>query len=579
MISTAPEAELEGRGDGRTLDVRQIIVALVVAAVIVASGILAGVSQYASARRLLIDDAQTRAVRFDTVYREASEARLQALRLGAEIIARDTLIVTALAQRDRAELARRSVPLFEQVLKPRFGVTILGFQVTADVNFFRAHRPDLFGDSLADRAMVAAVLKARVPIAGLEIGRIGPELRVIAPVVSGETYVGNLELGSSPWDALQIAAQATGLDFGFALDRRTAETLDRARGTTDLMKGEVLYIRFSRPEARDLLASVPFAPAETEPRASRGEAREAFVQTIPILDVSRQPVIHITVAQDLTDALAQARNRILLYTASATAILLAVILVGLFQFRALRARLERSFSGRLQEVRSKARAYDRISQSLQDLDAWKLGVLIELILLIRDPLTAIQGAIDTAARGTREASGPALAFAVGEVRRLNAAVEDQSTMLLMRDRLKHAEPEPVDLATLVSEIAAETGGSPAIQLAVSAGLPRARCNAALSRAALRTLVLTLQRRSDATSVVVALEPENGAIVGRVSAPGTWRGGPPSFDPLVAFGTATAGEPGSPLILARLTFEHFGGSLAILEGEATQVGFRFILKAA
>ncbi|WP_336486356.1 cache domain-containing protein [Methylobacterium nigriterrae] len=578
-ISTVLDSGFEGRGDGAALDMRQIILALVVTAVIVGGGILAGVSQYASSRHVLIHDAETRASRFDTVYREASEARLQSLRLGAEIIARDTLIVAALTQRDRAELARRSVPLFEQVLKPRFGVTILGFQVTADVNFFRAHRPDLFGDSLADRAMVAAVMKSRLPVAGLEIGRIGPELRVIAPVISGETYVGNLELGSSPWDALQIAAQATGLDFGFALDRRTAETLDRARGTTDLTKGEVLYIRFSRPEARDLLAAAPFNPAETAPLAARGETREVFVQTIPILDVSRQPVIHITVAEDLTDALADARNRIALYTGLATAILLAVVLVGLFQFRALRARLERSFSGRLQEVRSKARAYDRISQSLRDLDAWKVGLLTELILLVRDPLTAVQGAIDTAARGTCEVSGPALAFAASEVRRLNAAVEDQSTMLLMRDRLKRAEVESVDLASLASEVVTEAGGPPAVQLNVPAGLPPARCNAPLLRAALRTIVVTLQRRTVTTSIVVALKLEDGAIVGRVAGSGTWRGNPPSLDELVAFGTTTEEEPGSPLILARLTLQQFNGSLSFLEGEANRVGFLFDLKTA
>ncbi|WP_246696785.1 cache domain-containing protein [Methylobacterium planeticum] len=558
---------------------RQIILALVVTAVIMAGGILAGVSQYASSRHVLLHDAETRASRFDTVYREASEARLQSLRLGAEIIARDTLIVGALTQRDRAELARRSVPLFEQVLKPRFGVTILGFQVTADVNFFRAHRPDLFGDSLADRVMVAAVMKSRLPVAGLEIGRIGPELRVIAPVISGETYVGNLELGSSPWDALQIAAQATGLDFGFALDRRTAETLDRARGTTDLTKGEVLYIRFSRPEARDLLAAAPFNPAETVPSASRGETREVFVRTIPILDVSRQPVIHITVAEDLTDALAEARRGIVLYTGLATAILLAVVLVGLFQFRALRARLERSFSGRLQEVRSKARAYDRISQSLHDLDAWKLGLLTELVLLIRDPLTAVQGAIDTAVRGTREVSEPALVFAASELRRLNTAVEDQSTMLLMRDRLKRAEPGSVDLAALVTEIAGEAGGAPAIQLTVPAGLPPARCNASLMRAALRTIVFTLQRRMVGSSIVVALKLEDGAIVGRVAGSGGWRASPPSLDELVAFGTATEEEAGSLLILARLTLERFDGSLTILEGETNRVGFLFSLKAA
>src|SRR5690242_10169446 len=76
-ISTVLDSGFEGRGDGAALDMRQIILALVVTAVIVGGGILAGVSQYASSRHVLIHDAETRASRFDTVYREASEARLQ----------------------------------------------------------------------------------------------------------------------------------------------------------------------------------------------------------------------------------------------------------------------------------------------------------------------------------------------------------------------------------------------------------------------------------------------------------------------------------------------------------------------
>ncbi|GEP10009.1 cache domain-containing protein [Methylobacterium gnaphalii] len=576
---TRPEAGFDAVGEGRSLDRRQLIVALVVAVVIVGGGVLAGVSQYAGARYALIHDAQTRATRFETIYREASEARLQAIRLGAEIIARDPSIVAALMQRDRAELARRSVPLFEQVLKPRFAVTILGFQVNADVNFFRAHRPDLFGDSLAERSMVSAVMKSRVPVAGLEIGRIGPELRVIAPVISGDTFAGNVELGSSPWDALQIAAQATGLDFAFALDRRTAETLDRTRGATELTKNDVLYIRFSRPEVRDLLAEAPYSPADAAPQATRSGGHELFVQTIPIEDVSRQPVIHITVAEDLTGALAEARNRILFYTTIATTLLLAVILVGLFQFRALRARLERSFSGRLQELRTKARAYDQISQSLHDLDAWKLGLLTELVLLIRDPLTAVQGAIDRAMKDNPQASGPALAFAATEIRRLNAAVDDQSTMLLMRDRLTRVEPEPVDLASLAAEVTGEAGSAPAIQLAVPAGLPPVRCNAPLLRAALRSIIQTVMKRSDATVIVVALKVEGGSVVGRVAGTGTWRGTPPSLDEVVTFGAASEKDAGNPLILARLTLEQFNGSLSLLEGEPGRVGFQFDLKAA
>lgn len=576
---TLPDTGPVLRGEHGASDVRQIILALVVSVVIVAGGLLAGVSQYAGARRALVDDARTRALRFDAVYREASEARLQALRLAAEIVARDTLVIDPLARRDRAELARRAVPLFEQILKPRFGVTLLGFQGTDETTFLRAHRPEQFGDSVAGRAMGAAVTRGRSTVAGLEIGRAsGPELRAMSPVVSGETLVGTVELGSSLFEALQIAAQATGLDFGFAMDRRAAEALDRPPGPEALQKGDAVYIRFSRPEVRDLLAAAPVDLAEQAPQVVDSAGREIFVRTAPVLDVSRQPAVRITLVEDLTAPLAERRGQIVLYTALGTALLLALVLAGLLQFRALRTRLERSFSGRLREVHAKAQAYDRISQSLRDLTAWKLGLLGELVLLIRDPLTAVQGALETAGRAGEPSAGPALAFAAGEVRRLNAAVADHTTMLSMRDRLRRVEAGPVDLAGLADAVAADAGGAPAIRAAVPADLPPAQANAALLRAALRTLVLTLQRGSDTAPIVIEAAPEGDGIAGRIAGSGGWSGEPPGLEEVAAFGSAMRQQAGSPLILARLTVEHFGGTLAVLD-EPGGAGFRFTLRAA
>ncbi|WP_163468077.1 hypothetical protein, partial [Klebsiella michiganensis] len=62
--------------------------------------------------------------RFETVFREAVESRLQSLRLGAEILARDEGIASALARRDRADLAQRTVGFYNESLAPRFRLSI-----------------------------------------------------------------------------------------------------------------------------------------------------------------------------------------------------------------------------------------------------------------------------------------------------------------------------------------------------------------------------------------------------------------------------------------------------------------------
>ncbi|MGX7705299.1 cache domain-containing protein [Methylobacterium sp. Gmos1] len=559
---------------GTTFGTRQVLLALVAAVAACAIGLLTGVGQYASARRAVADDAENRAARFEAVFREASEARLQALRLGVEVLARDEGIVEAFRRRDRAELARRTVPLYEQVLKPRFGVTVFDFPGTDGTMFFRAHRADLFGDSVAERAMVTATLKSRITVAGLEIGRSGPELRAMTPVVAGEALIGALELGSSPWDALQIAAQATGLDFAFAMDRRTAELLDRVRGSADLAKGDVLYIRTSKPGIRDLLAGAAFDPGAAGAMLLASEGREIFLRTIPVPDASRQPVTRVTVVEDLTEGLSARRTTIVLYTGLATLVLLGLILTGIFQFRALRARLEESFAGRLQEVRSKALAYDRMNHTLRDLQGWKLGILSELVLVVRNPLAAVQGALDAAR--PRAGASPEIAFAAGEIGRLNAAFDDHVKMLAMRDRLQRIDVEPVDFAAMLAELLDESGSYDRIAIAA---LPPVAGNAALLRAAFRALVHALPRRANAVGLSVEAWSEGAAVSGLITGTGAWAAGPPALDEAVAFASGLGPRLGESLVLARLTIEGFGGALALVDEDPRRIGFSFTLRSA
>ena len=68
---------------------RQILLAAAAVLAVVAVGLLAGVSQYAGAKHDLVAETETGAGRFEAVFREAVESRLQSLRLAAEILARD----------------------------------------------------------------------------------------------------------------------------------------------------------------------------------------------------------------------------------------------------------------------------------------------------------------------------------------------------------------------------------------------------------------------------------------------------------------------------------------------------------
>uniref|UniRef100_UPI0013DB87B7 hypothetical protein n=1 Tax=Serratia marcescens TaxID=615 RepID=UPI0013DB87B7 len=79
---------------------RQIVIAIVAGVAVVGVSVLAAVSLYAGAKQQLVSQLDVASERFETVFREAVESRLQSLRLGAEILARDEGIASALARRD-----------------------------------------------------------------------------------------------------------------------------------------------------------------------------------------------------------------------------------------------------------------------------------------------------------------------------------------------------------------------------------------------------------------------------------------------------------------------------------------------
>ncbi|WP_375460843.1 cache domain-containing protein [uncultured Enterovirga sp.] len=564
---------------------RQSLLAVAAVMLVAGGGLLAAVSQYAGAKRQLVAELETGADRFETVFREAVESRLQSLRLGADILARDESIAGALARRDRTELSQRTVNFYNDVLAPRFRLSILGFQTPEGITFFRAHRPSLLGDDASARTAVATALKSRVSIAGIELGRIGPELRAVTPIVLDDKLVGSVELGSGVLEPLQVASRATGLDFAFAVDEKASEALDRPYNPrTDVLRTGALYFAFSRPEIREILQGAAFDPASPEPRIFEASDRTTFAQTIPVNDIGGRPMTRITLLRDLTAQLADLRTSIALRTTAIGTSILLLVLFGLFRFRSLRAGLERSFSGRLQELREKAHAYDALRQRLRDVDAWKIAIVNELVLLLKDPLVAIQGALETAG-GAQQASrtplqptSSALTFAAAEIRRLRAALDSQLEVIGLRNGWRSVATERVTLGALAGNLPGTLpGGTPVTIVGETADLQVAG-DRALLRSAFAAVTAALDRLTEADTLSFQAELRGSEIVGRLAGPGRWRADTPRLDDTAPLGSLAAGEPDDGLAAARAVFERLGGSLDVVATPG-EVGFNFTLRPA
>jgi len=104
-------------------------------------------------------------------------------------------LIEAFARRDRRpELAAIALAAVEPLR--RSDIDIYHFYLPDNRTFFRAHRPDLYGDDLTDlRPLVVEVNRTREAVVGWEEGVNGFALRHLEPLFYQGEYVGALELG------------------------------------------------------------------------------------------------------------------------------------------------------------------------------------------------------------------------------------------------------------------------------------------------------------------------------------------------------------------------------------------------
>ncbi|MER2604773.1 MAG: cache domain-containing protein [Siculibacillus sp.] len=103
-------------------------------------------------------------------------------------------VVDAFAKRDRA-LLQREVEVAFAALKDE-GIVQFQFHTAPAISFLRLHQPDKFGDDLSGfrHTVVEAIKKGQV-VEGLESGKAGTGIRVVAPIRRGGEMLGTLEFG------------------------------------------------------------------------------------------------------------------------------------------------------------------------------------------------------------------------------------------------------------------------------------------------------------------------------------------------------------------------------------------------
>ncbi|ENM5787047.1 methyl-accepting chemotaxis protein [Vibrio metoecus] len=115
----------------------------------------------------------------------------------ATLIANSPSIQKAFSEGDRQSIAAQTLPLY-QAMKERYDATQLQFHTPPATSFYRAHKPEKFGDDLSSfRFTVLQVNQSKQPVMGLENGVAGLGNRGVVPVFYEGKLIGSVEFGLS----------------------------------------------------------------------------------------------------------------------------------------------------------------------------------------------------------------------------------------------------------------------------------------------------------------------------------------------------------------------------------------------
>ncbi|WP_407312374.1 methyl-accepting chemotaxis protein [Desulfosporosinus sp. SB140] len=177
----------------RTMSVRTRVTLLMGIVIIAVVTLLSAASFWNAERLLKMNELQTEKLVEQGIQDEFGN-RLDRAKSSVLSMTMNPDVAKALAERDRAALARLVQPVFNEIKKE--GFSQLQFHLAPATSFYRAHSPSKFGDDLTKlRPTVVTANKEHRIVEGLEEGVEGYGFRVVVPVNYQDQWVGSAEYG------------------------------------------------------------------------------------------------------------------------------------------------------------------------------------------------------------------------------------------------------------------------------------------------------------------------------------------------------------------------------------------------
>ena len=575
-----------------------VMTGLVLVALLVASFI--GISAYKTRTDHIIELAEAKFKKFEVIFEELVKSRYKAMGLGADTLLLDHDLTHAFANRDRKKTAMELDDFYESVRK-RHDLIQVNLYIPPATLFYRAHHPELAQMDMSKvRHSVVEVSKNQQRLMVVETGAGGVVgIRALVPVFKEEVFQGTIEFVTSFHFPLEEAADRTEMGWAFGITEAVWKNTERPNDDKiDIKKGNDIYFEYSDSAIQKIIKAADFDPRATDFIITKLEDKTVFIHTLKVSSFNGEPVVTVAVVGDLTAKFASAMIEACIRFALAFVVLSSLLVLGYLKLDAIRAGMMGSFGAQRQMMETQIALGEVAIQKVKDFEMVKRRFFAQLMSSISEPLLAITGQLKTATRvlgvGDVDAPRKNLAFALTESENLMRLVADYEQIEVFRQGLAKSNRSLMSVAASMERLQADVSLYQRfpqfhVRTQTQPDLPATRGEPLLVEKALYNLVAYAAHLSGQGEVMLTLSQDSdkwllislsGSAFAGANAP-TEKLMDETRQFLEKMAAGLSHEGGNKtligLVLARLIFENFGGSLGVSEDDSP--GFIVRLPAA
>lgn len=560
-----------------------VMTGLVLVALLVASFI--GISAYKTRTDHIIELAEAKFKKFEVIFEELVKSRYKAMGLGADTLLLDHELIHAFEDRDRKKTAKELDDFYESVRK-RHDLIQINLYIPPATLFYRAHHPELAQMDMSKvRHSVVEVSKNQQRLMVVETGAGGVVgIRALVPVFKEEVFQGAIEFVTSFHFPLEEAADRTEMGWAFGITEAVWKNTERPNDDKmDIKKGNDIYFEYSDSAIQKIIKAADFDPRATDFIITESEDKTVFIHSLKVPSFNGEPVVTVAVVGDVTAKFASAMIEACIRFALAFVVLSLLLVLGYLKLDAIRAGMMGSFGAQRQMMETQIALGEVAIQKVKDFEMVKRRFFSQLMSSISEPLLAITGQLKTATRvlgvGDVDAPRKNLAFALTESENLMRLVADYEQIEVFRQGLAKSNSSLMSVAASMERLQADVSLYQRfpqfhVRTQTQPDLPATRGEPLLVEKALYNLVAYAAHLSGQGEVMLTLSQDSdkwllislsGSAFAGANAP-TEKLMDETRQFLEKMAAGLSHEGGNKtligLVLARLIFENFGGSLGV-----------------